>query len=121
VSELLFFGLVDEPNLDRWQAALMRADRSRRPAWGTVRTAVARGCRGKRRLWRHAEGVVGAEVRRAGTRILVTAAESASVTVGNASYRLRAHRTLPIRISGRCTVRLIAAVNPARRSFLLVR
>jgi hypothetical protein len=121
VSELLFFGLVDEPNLDRWQAALMRADRSRRPAWGTVRTAVARGCRGKRRLWRHAEGVVGAEVRRAGARILVTAAESASVTVGNASYRLRAHRTLPIRISGRCTVRLIAAVNPARRSFLLVR
>ena len=121
VSELLFFGLADEANLDRWQAALMRADRSRRPAWGTVRTAVARGCRGKQRLWRHTEGVVGAEVRRAGARILVTAAESASVTVGTTSYRLRAHRTLPIRISGSRTVRLIAAVNPARRTFLLVR
>jgi hypothetical protein len=121
VSELLFFGLVDEPNLDRWQAALMRADRSRRPAWGAVRTAVARGCQGKRRLWRHAEGVVGAEVRRAGARILVTADEAASVTVGTASYRLRAHRTLPLRLSGARTVRLIAAVNPARRSFLRVR
>lgn len=121
VSELLFFGLVDESNLDRWQAALVRADRSRRPAWEAVRTAVARGCRGKVRLWRHADGVVGAKVRRAGARILVTANEDAWVTVGAASYRLQAHRTLPVRISGNPTVGLIAVVNPARTSFLRAR
>ena len=121
VSELLFFGLVDEPDLDRWQAALLRADRSRRPAWAAVRTAVARGCRAKQTLWRHTDGVVGAKVRRAGARILVTADEDALVTVGTVSYRLRAHRTLPLRVSGTPTVRLIAAVNPARRSFLRAR
>ena len=121
VRELLFFGLVDEPNLDRWQAAVVRADRTRRPAWATVRTAVAEGCRGRFTSWRHATGVVGASVRRAGGRILVTAAEDAAVTVGTASFSLRAYRTLAIRATGRPTVRLIAVVNPSRRSFLRVR
>ena len=32
-----FFGLIDEANLDRWQAGLVRADKSRRPSWATVR------------------------------------------------------------------------------------
>ena len=121
VSEMLFFGLVDEPNLDRWQAALVRADKSRRPSFATVRSAVTRGCRGRATVWRHAKGVVGASVKRAGGRVLVTAHEDAAVTIGTASFRLRAHRTLAIRASGTPTVRLIAAVNPARRSFLRAR
>ncbi len=121
VAELLFFGLVDEKNLDRWQAGLVRADRSRRAAWGTVRNAVGRGCRGKRIEWTHTTSVVGASVRSAGGRILVTAGEDAAVTIGTASFRLRAHKTLAIPASVPATVRLIAAVNPDRRSFLSVR
>ena len=62
VDELLFFGLVDEPNLDRWQAALVRADRTRRPAWATVRSAVETGCTDEPVVWRHTERVVGARV-----------------------------------------------------------
>src|SRR5919106_3658384 len=121
VSELLFFGLVDESNLARWQAGLVRANKTRRRSFATVRSALRQGCRGKAPVWRHSRGVVGAKVRRAGGRILVTAAEDAAVTVGTASFRLRAHRTLRIRAGGTPTVRLIAAVNPARRSFVTAR
>jgi hypothetical protein len=121
VRELLFFGLVDEPNLDRWQAGLVRADRSRRPAWATVRSAVGKGCRGRLPIWDHTESVVGVKVRTTKGRILVEAGEDAAVTVGTASFRLRANKTLAIRASAPARVRLIAAVNPERRTFVYVR
>ena len=118
VRELLFFGLVDEANLDRWQAGLVRADRSRRPAWATVRSAIGKGCRGRLPVWNHTEEVVGVRVRPVKGRILVQAGEDAAVTIGTASYRLRANRTLAIRATAPALVRLIAAVNPERRSFV---
>jgi hypothetical protein len=121
VSELLFFGLVDEPNLDRWQAGLLRADRSRRPAWATVRAAIGKGCRGRLPVWRHTESVVGAKVRVVKGQIVVTAGEDAAVTVRTTSYRLRANRTLRIRARVPARVRLIAAVNPERRTFVYAR
>ena len=50
VRSLLFFGLFDEPILDRWQAALIRADGTRRPAYDAVKNTFAQTggrCAGK--------------------------------------------------------------------------
>jgi hypothetical protein len=120
VREMLFFGLVDEPNLDRWQAALLRADKSRRPAWATVRAAVARGCRGKRVVWQHTEQVLGAKVRRVGSRALISAQEDATVKVGGVRYQLRAYKTLRVRVGVTAVVQLTSKMNPERRTVLAV-
>lgn len=114
VSEMLFFGLVDEPNLDRWQAALVRADKTRRPAWTAVRSAVSEGCRGKRARWRHAERIVGETVRRAGAKVVFGAQEDAAVRVGGRQYALRAYRSLALQIPRGARVEIEAAVNPDR-------
>jgi hypothetical protein len=63
VHSLLFFGLIDEPILDRWQAALIRADGTRRPAYDAVKNTFAqtRGrCATTVRSWRHSTTVAGA-------------------------------------------------------------
>jgi hypothetical protein len=120
VREMLFFGLVDEPNLDRWQAGLLRADKSRRPAWGTVRAALGRGCRGRRVVWQHTEQVVGAKVRRVGSRALISAEEDTVVKLGGVRYPLRAYRTLSARVGVTTVVQLTATMNPERRTVLAV-
>jgi hypothetical protein len=61
IESVLFFGLYDEPHLDRFQAALLRADLSRRPAFDAVRQAVAAGCQAPAVSWRHATTVAGAK------------------------------------------------------------
>ena len=56
VESVLFFNLVDEANLDRWQSGLMRADWTRRPSYGIVKGAIAAGqtrCAGRVVAWRH--------------------------------------------------------------------
>jgi hypothetical protein len=118
VRSLLFFGLIDEANLDRWQAGLVRADKTRRPAWGAVRTALAAGCRAKQAVWRHTEAVVGAKVTRSPGVVVVTAEEDAVVRVGTRSFQLRAYRPLKVRAAGRPVVTLSAAMNPGRRAVL---
>ena len=63
IAQLLFFGLVDEANLDRWQAGLIRADRTPRSSYSTVRYAIAQTgglCAGDPTVWEHTEEVVGA-------------------------------------------------------------
>jgi hypothetical protein len=63
VRSLLFFGLIDEPILDRWQAALIRADGTRRPAYDAVKNTFAQThgrCTTKVRSWRHTVTVAGA-------------------------------------------------------------
>ena len=116
VSELLFFGLVDEANLDRWQAALLRADKTRRPAWAVVRNAVNEGCSGPSAIWRHTEKVVGAKVVRSPGSIVVSAMEDATVVVGSKRFKLRAYRPLKLRVVGRPVVELVAAMNDERWS-----
>jgi hypothetical protein len=120
VAELLLFGLIDEPNLDRWQAGLVRADKSRRPAWNTVRNAVGQKCSSRRVSWQHTEQVVGAKVRRAGGRALISAEEDAVVKVGRVRYQLRAYRTLRVRIGPSAVVRLTSKMNPERSTALAV-
>jgi hypothetical protein len=66
VESLLFFGLVDEPDLDRWQAGLVRADGTLRPAYGAVKSTFAQTqgrCAGKKHSWRHTETVLGAKAK----------------------------------------------------------
>jgi hypothetical protein len=63
VKSMLFFGLVDEPDLERWQAGLMRADWSRRASYDSVKRAVAETqgrCTSTAVVWRHKTSVVGA-------------------------------------------------------------
>ena len=62
VESVLFFNLVDEANLDRWQSGLMRADWTRRPSYGIVKGAIMAGqtrCAGRRVAWRHEYRPVG--------------------------------------------------------------
>jgi hypothetical protein len=73
VRSLLFFGLIDEPLLDRWQAALLRADGTPRPAYGVVKNTFAQTggrCTGKARSWRHTQTVVGARATFPRTRLV---------------------------------------------------
>jgi hypothetical protein len=120
VRELLFFGLIDEPNLDRWQAGLVRADKSRRPAWNVVRNAVGQRCASRRVTWQHTEEVLGAKVRRAGDRALISAQEDAVVKVGGVHYQLRAYRTLPVRVGATALVQFTSKMNPERQTRLAV-
>src|SRR5918999_1506265 len=96
---MLYYGLVDEPDLDRWQAGLIRADGTRRPSFGSVRSALGRGltrCSRRPATWRHTTKVVGATtrfgVRRRSasetTWSFVAASEEAS-TFRAAMYRLK--------------------------------
>jgi hypothetical protein len=65
VGSVLFFLLRDEPNLDRWQAGLVRADGTRRPSFDSVKAALTQTsgrCQGGMRSWRHSKRVEGARV-----------------------------------------------------------
>ena len=62
VESVLFFNLVDEANLDRWQSGLMRADWTRRPSYAIVKGSITAGqahCGGRQVVWRHAFRPVG--------------------------------------------------------------
>ena len=65
VKSALFFNLVDEANLDRWQSGLMRADWTRRPSYAIVRGSILAGqtrCAGRRVRWRHSFTPVGVNI-----------------------------------------------------------
>ena len=62
VKSVLFFNLVDENDLDRWQSGLLRADWTRRPAYGIVKGSIAAGqtrCTRRPVVWRHEVRPVG--------------------------------------------------------------
>jgi hypothetical protein len=65
VKSVLFFNLVDEANLDRWQSGLLRADWTRRPAYAIVKGSILAGqtrCGGRPVAWRHAFKPVGVNI-----------------------------------------------------------
>jgi hypothetical protein len=73
VRSVLFFLLRDEPDLERWQAGLVRADGSPRPSFGSVKATIAQTggqCAGRRRSWRHSTTVAGAKARFPKKRVL---------------------------------------------------
>ena len=62
ISAVYLLHLRDDPDLERYQSGIRRADGSARPAYAAVRTAVARakrGCAGKQVAWHHATRVIG--------------------------------------------------------------
>jgi hypothetical protein len=62
VSTMMFFGLVDETDLDRFQAGLLRADWSQRPSYYSVKNAIAQtggDCSGTEAQWRPATNPIG--------------------------------------------------------------
>ena len=66
VRSLLFFNMVDAPDLDGWQSGLLRADWTRRPSYSIVKSAIdSRSTRCNRRpvVWRHARNIVGVKVK----------------------------------------------------------
>jgi hypothetical protein len=79
VDSVLFFGLQDEPDLDRWQAGLIRADGTSRPSYNAVKATIAEtggNCAGRMRSWRHSTVVDGAEATFRGDRRLPTRVNS---------------------------------------------
>jgi len=147
VRSVLFFLLRDEPDLERWQAGLIRADGSTRSSFESVRGEIARGngrCSGQFRSWRHTTKVVGARLRFPKARVLparrltlaLVANAEEDATAEAAVYRgkrriartrttVKAYRSRVVRIGARfrpgrysLRVTLRAALNPARsRSF----
>jgi hypothetical protein len=144
VRSVLFFLLRDEPDLERWQAGLVRADGSLRPSFGSVKGTIAQTggrCPGRMRSWRHSTTVSGAKVRFPKKRVLparrltvplvVNAQEDATVETGlyrgsRRVLRLRttvkAYRSRVVRVTsrfrpGRYTVRvtLRAQLNTTRK------
>jgi hypothetical protein len=130
VEAVLFFGLQDEPNLDRWQAGLIRADGSRRPSYDTVKAEIAEtggNCGGTLRPWSHSTKVDGAKVifpkkRRVWFRgrawsFLASANEDALFDAG--IYRVtrrKVSKARRLRISGRLDAYRSSYVRfPARR------
>ena len=140
---VLFFLLRDEPDLERWQAGLVRADNSRRPSFDAVKTGIAQTggrCPARMRSWRHSTTVSGAKVRFPKKRVLparrltlalvANAEEDAMVEASLYRGRKRVHtqrssvkayRSRIVRFSnrfrpGRYTFRvtLRAAMNPKR-------
>jgi hypothetical protein len=118
IRSMLYYGLVDEPDLDRWQAGMIRADGTRRPSFDAVRSALARGlarCSRRPTTWRHTTKVVGAtarfgERRRSASETswsFVAASEEAS-TFRAAMYRLKG------RLSAATRRKLQAAVGVRR-------
>ncbi len=146
VDSVLFFLLRDEPDLDRWQAGLVRADGTRRPSFDAVKSVLAQTggrCQGSMRAWRHTTRVEGAKVkwpvkrrlpaRRLTLALVANADEDARFEAGLYNARGRrvlrqtgsvsAYRSRIVRFSmrfrpGRYTFRvtLKAALNPARTS-----
>jgi hypothetical protein len=143
VQSMLFFLLRDEPDLERWQAGLIRADGSSRPAFESVKATMGQTggrCPGRLRSWRHSTKVAGASVRfprkrvfparRLALALVANAKEDALVEVGlyrgsrrvlRRTATVKAYRSRVVRVSarfrpGRYTFRLTfrAAMNPKR-------
>jgi hypothetical protein len=61
VRLLSFFHLIDEPDLDRWQSGLLRADGSHRPSYDVVKQTLAQthgNCPRRPTAWKHTTQVL---------------------------------------------------------------
>jgi hypothetical protein len=84
VESLLFFHLIDEHDLDRFQSGLLRADGTRKPAYFSVKDRIEelRGddgiaCAGRPVRWHHTESVVGPSARFTSDGLVARAEEEA--------------------------------------------
>jgi hypothetical protein len=89
VDSLLFFHLIDEHDLDRFQSGLVRADGTRKPAYLAVQSRIdeltgedGARCLGRPVRWRHADTVVGASARFAAPGVVARAEEESEYVAG---------------------------------------
>jgi hypothetical protein len=92
VQDVLFYRLLDESDLTRWQSGLLRADGSYKPSFDAVRQTIGDTggrCTGQMRTFQHITGVAGANaafqiarkpVRATAFSLTVTAEEGATAT-----------------------------------------
>lgn len=119
IRSMLYYGLVDEPDLDRWQAGLIRADRTRRPSFGAVQSALSRGlarCNRRPTTWRHTLRVVGATAR-FGERSRSAGDTTWSFTAGSEEaslYHAAMYRLPKGRLSSALRKKLLSAVGVRR-------
>src|SRR5918992_1885363 len=119
VRSMLYYGLVDEPDLDRWQAGLIRADGTRRPSFGVVRSALGRGlarCTRRPTTWRHKTKVVGATARFSTRRRSASETSWSFVAASEESslYRAAMYRLKGRSLSAAARKKLAAAVGRRR-------
>jgi len=112
VAEVSFFGFRDDGLRTGFQAGLLRADGSIRPAAATVQAAIAEtaaGCATRPRLWEPEDDVVGAKVAIGARQREVTA----RIAVGEDARARVCARPLTIVGTARCRVASIPGLRPA--------
>jgi hypothetical protein len=89
VESLLFFHLIDEHDLDRFQSGLIRADGTQKPSYLAVKNRIEelRGedgirCAGRPARWRHADSVLAPSARFAGPGLVASAQEETEYVAG---------------------------------------
>ena len=131
VQSMLFFLLRDEPDLERWQAGLVRADGSLRPSFQAVKTAIEQTggrCTGRLRSWRHTTKVARARVkfprkrafpaRRLTLALVANAQEDAIVEAGLYRGNRRVlRRKVTVKAYRSTIVRFPLRFRPGRYSF----
>ena len=130
VESLLFFHLVDEADLDRFQSGLVRANHTLRPSFAAVKNAIAEtanGCTGALVSWHHATDVAGASAWGTTRGVVLRAEEGARYEVQVSGRTLARGRLRPyaptlvrLRDAGTAVARLHATMNPARVSSFAV-
>jgi hypothetical protein len=127
VRSVSFFHLIDETDLDRWQSGLLRADKTKRPAYDEVKNAIAQtagSCPGTPTTWRHATKVQGAVVRLSRYRRPVAKANKVWAFRANAEeealYRAGLFRVSGARLNAKARRVITAALaNPRSRPALV--
>jgi hypothetical protein len=121
VKSVLFFNLVDEANLDRWQSGLIRADWTRRPSYAIVKGSIQAGqtrC-GRQVAWRHAVKPVAVNVGfLGGSRARSERNKAWSFVAGSEEGTLYTAGVFRVRRRGRASPSLRASI---RRSLLTSR
>ena len=129
VKSVLFFNLVDDSNLDRWQSGLMRADWTRRPSYSIVKGAIAARltrCAGRRVAWRHEYRPVGVHLgfiggnrprsaRNTAWSFVAGSEEAARYSAG--IFRVRR----PGKVSPAVRARIVRSLRSARRAGAVLR
>jgi hypothetical protein len=64
IESLLFFDLIDETDLERWQSGQIYADGAKKQSYGAIKSWIATNggrCTGAQAGWKHTESVAGAK------------------------------------------------------------
>jgi hypothetical protein len=115
IAEVSFFGFRDDSVRTGFQAALVRADGTARPAAAAVQGAIAatgEGCAGADVLWEPGDGVLDPRVEIGPARASTVATRIAAGEDARAVVCVRALGTWPRRIESRCRGAAVPGYRP---------